>query len=108
MKLGLKINKLTDRVPKDEFASKRRTALGIDISEGRISLALLKKGANGVKLVKSAGEPVPDGAIKGGKAKYHPSFPSFKELSKIANIVLSTPAEISHMCGIIFFPPSSE
>lgn len=66
MRLGPKINRLTGRVPKDRFASKRRTALGIDISETFINLALLKKGANGVELVKAAGEPVPDGAIKGG------------------------------------------
>ncbi len=43
-----------------------KTALGIDISNGRIKLALLKKCRNGVKLLKTATAPVPDGAIKDG------------------------------------------
>jgi len=42
------------------------TALGIDISNGRINLALLKRKGKGVKLVKAAAGPVPDGAIKDG------------------------------------------
>ena len=47
-----------------------RTALGIDISHGRISLALLKRTAKGgVKLVKSASGTVPDGAIKDGNVE---------------------------------------
>jgi len=43
-----------------------KTALGIDVSDGRINLALLKKSANSVKLLKSAAAPLPDGAIKDG------------------------------------------
>ena len=43
-----------------------RTALGVDISEGLINLALLKQSAKGVELVKTASGPVPDGAIEGG------------------------------------------
>ncbi len=43
-----------------------KTALGIDVSDGRINLALLKKSANSVKLLKTAAAPVPDGAIKDG------------------------------------------
>ena len=43
-----------------------RTALGIDISDGRINLALLKKHGDSVKLLKAASCPVPDGAIKDG------------------------------------------
>ena len=43
-----------------------RTALGIDISEGLINLALLKQSAKGVELVKTASGPVPDGAIADG------------------------------------------
>ncbi|MBW8040626.1 MAG: hypothetical protein FVQ85_11555 [Planctomycetes bacterium] len=46
-----------------------KTALGIDISDGRINLALLKKsrnGVNGVELLKTASGPVPNGAIKNG------------------------------------------
>jgi Tfp pilus assembly protein PilN len=43
-----------------------KTALGIDISDKRISLVLLKSDKNGVKLLASASAPVPDGAIKNG------------------------------------------
>ena len=43
-----------------------RTALGINISDGRITLALLRKYKDGVKLLKAAGCPVPEGAIKNG------------------------------------------
>jgi len=43
-----------------------RTALGIDVSGGRINLALLKKHGETVKLLKAAGCPVPDGAIRNG------------------------------------------
>jgi len=43
-----------------------RTALGIDVSGGRINLALLKKHGDSVKLLKAAGCPVPDGAINDG------------------------------------------
>ena len=45
---------------------KSRTALGINISDGRITLALLRKNKGGVKLLKAAGCPVPEGAIKNG------------------------------------------
>ncbi len=47
-----------------KFGSK--IALGIDISENLISMALLKKDGDGVKLLKAASGPVPDGAIKNG------------------------------------------
>jgi hypothetical protein len=47
-----------------KFGSK--SALGIDISENRISLALLKKDGSGVKLLKATSGPVPDGVIKDG------------------------------------------
>jgi hypothetical protein len=43
-----------------------KTALGIDISQSRINLVLLKGGAKGVELLKSASAPIPDGAIKEG------------------------------------------
>lgn len=42
------------------------TALGVDISESRISLALLKRGGDGIKLLRAASGPVPEGAIKHG------------------------------------------
>ena len=43
-----------------------KTALGIDISDGWINLALLEKSKDGAKLLKTAVGPVPDGAIKNG------------------------------------------
>lgn len=43
-----------------------KTALGIDISESLINLALLKKTQDGLELVKAASIPVPDGVIKDG------------------------------------------
>ena len=43
-----------------------KAALGIDISDGRINLALLKQNAKGIELLKAASGPVPDGAIKDG------------------------------------------
>ncbi len=46
--------------------SDAKIALGIDVSETRIDMALLKKEGNGVKLLKTASGPVPEGAIKDG------------------------------------------
>jgi Tfp pilus assembly PilM family ATPase/Tfp pilus assembly protein PilN len=43
-----------------------KTALGVDISDKWINLALLKKSRNGVKLLASASAPTPDGAIING------------------------------------------
>lgn len=43
-----------------------KTALGIDISDGWINLAVLKQNAKGIGLLKAASGPVPDGAIKDG------------------------------------------
>lgn len=47
-----------------KFVSK--TSLGIDISDGRINLALLKKDVSGIRLLKSACCPIPQGAIRDG------------------------------------------
>jgi Tfp pilus assembly protein PilN len=46
-----------------------KTALGVDISQGQINLALLKKRANGVQLLKAASGPVPAGVIKNGNVE---------------------------------------
>jgi len=43
-----------------------KIALGIEISDGRINLALLKKKKSGIELLKTASGSVPDGAIKNG------------------------------------------
>jgi len=46
-----------------------QTALGIEISNDRINLALLGKSADGIVLLKVASGPVPDGAIKNGNVE---------------------------------------
>jgi Tfp pilus assembly protein PilN len=46
-----------------------KIALGVDISQGQINLALLKKRANGVQLLKAASGPVPAGVIKNGNVE---------------------------------------
>jgi len=43
-----------------------KTALGIDISDGRINMALLRQSTKGIELLKAADAPVPDDAIKDG------------------------------------------
>ena len=43
-----------------------KTALGIGISDKQINMVLLKKVGNGVKLLRSASGPIPDGVIKNG------------------------------------------
>jgi Tfp pilus assembly protein PilN len=45
------------------------TALGIDIYDDRICMAVLKKDRKGVKLVKAVSGPVPEGAIKNGSVE---------------------------------------
>ncbi len=47
-----------------KFAAK--TALGVDISDGRINMALIRQSAKGLELLKAASVSVPDGAIKDG------------------------------------------
>ncbi len=47
-----------------KFAAK--TALGIDISDGRINMALLRQSTKGIELLKAATAPVPDDTIKDG------------------------------------------
>ncbi|MBN1392526.1 MAG: pilus assembly protein PilM [Sedimentisphaerales bacterium] len=43
-----------------------KTALGVDISDKQINLALVKRGKNGVELLASAAAPVTAGAVKNG------------------------------------------
>jgi Tfp pilus assembly protein PilN len=50
-----------------KFSTKK--TLGIDISESRISLALLKKSGKDIKLLKAVSEPMPDGAVENGNIK---------------------------------------
>jgi hypothetical protein len=43
-----------------------KTALGIDISDGRVSMALVRRGKTGLELVRSVWAQLPDGAVKDG------------------------------------------
>jgi Tfp pilus assembly protein PilN len=45
------------------------TAAGIDISQDRISIVLLRSGKNGPELLKSVSVPMPDGAVEDGNIK---------------------------------------
>jgi type IV pilus assembly protein PilM len=64
-----------------------KRAVGIDISQDRISIVLLKSGKDGPELLKSAVAAIPDGAIKDGS---------------IADPVLLSRAirDLKHRCGI--------
>jgi len=46
-----------------------KTALGIDIADKVINVALLKRNKNGVELIKTASGPVPEGALKNGNVE---------------------------------------
>ena len=60
-----------------------KTALGIDISNGEIKLALLKKGKNSLELLKAASTAVPEGAIKDGNIEDAAALAgAIKELKK--------------------------
>jgi len=60
-----------------------KTSLGIDISQDRINLALLKQTKNGVSLLKTATGAVPDGAIKDGNIEDAPALA--KAIKKLAS-----------------------
>ena len=85
-----------------------KTALGVDISDKQISLALLKRGKNGVELLTSASAPVPDGAIKNGNienaAVLAKAIKSLKNNSRIrttrAAVSLFTEPVITQIMGV--------
>jgi Tfp pilus assembly PilM family ATPase len=64
-----------------------KTALGIDISDDRINMALLGQSAKGLELLKAANAPVPEGAIKDGNienpAKLAKAIKELKTRNKI-------------------------
>lgn len=72
-----------------------KTALGIDISDGRIKLAMLKKCANGIELVKAASGPVPDGAIKNGNIEDPIALAKAIKALKTANKISARHAALS-------------
>ncbi len=60
-----------------------QTALGIDISQDLINLALLRKDKDGVQLLKAASGPVPEGAVKNGSIEDSAMlFKAVKELKE--------------------------
>jgi len=82
-----------------------KTALGVDISESLISLALLKQSTKGIELLKVGSAPVPDGAIKDGNIE-EPEIlaKAIKELksrnrirARKAAVSLSTGSTIAHI-----------
>ena len=60
-----------------------KTALGIDVSDGLINMALLRQSAKGIELVRTASGPVPDGAIENGSIENPAALAkAIKELRK--------------------------
>jgi Tfp pilus assembly protein PilN len=84
---------------------RNQVALGIDISDSRISLALLRGAKNGVKLLKAGSAPVPEGAIKDGNIEQPEVLAkAIKELksrngirTRKAAVSLSTGSTIVHI-----------
>jgi Tfp pilus assembly protein PilN len=85
-----------------------KTALGVDISDKQISMALLKRGKNRVELLTSASALVPDGAIKNGHienaAVLVKAIKSLKNRSRIrttrAAVSLFTEPVITQIMGV--------
>lgn len=71
------------------------TALGIDVSNGRINLALLRKNASGIELLKTAGGPVPEGVIKDGNIEDATALAKAIGRLKAKNRMRSSQAAIS-------------
>ncbi|MHC4494400.1 MAG: pilus assembly protein PilM [Planctomycetota bacterium] len=92
-----------------------KMALGVDVSEGRIALALLGKNGGSVKLLRAASGPVPDGAIKNGNIE-EPELlaEAIKELksrnrirTRKAAVSLSTGSTIVHILEVPRGAPSN-
>lgn len=86
MKLGAKIGR---------FVPNRRTALGVDISDGRINMALLGQSAKGIELLKAASASVPDGAIKDGNIEDPAKLAKAVKELKTRNRIRSRRAAVS-------------
>jgi hypothetical protein len=92
-----------------------KTALGVDISESLISLALLKQSTKGIELLKAASAPVPDGAIKDGSIEEPEVLAkAIKELksrnrtrARKAAVSLSTGFTIAHILAAPKGAPSN-
>ena len=83
-----------------------KTALGIDVSDGRINLALLKKSANSVKLLKTAAAPLPDGAIKDGNIEDAMVLAKAIKKLKAQNRIRSHPTAIRTTTSYCWMAPA--
>jgi Tfp pilus assembly PilM family ATPase/Tfp pilus assembly protein PilN len=72
-----------------------KKALGIDISNGKISMALLRQTVKGLELLKAASAPVPDGAIKNGNIENPASLAKAIKALKRRNKIRTRQAAIS-------------
>ena len=81
---------------------KANTALGIDISNGTIDLALLEDTGNAVELVKTVSCPIPDGAVADGNVE-NPALlcKTIKKL-KAANKIKSSRSAVSLLAKPIY------
>lgn len=72
-----------------------KIALGVDISETLISMALLKRVGKGFRLLKTASCPVPDGAIKNGSIEDAKALTKAVRRLKNRITIRSIPASVS-------------
>lgn len=72
-----------------------KTALGMDISDKQINLALVKKGKNGPELLKYASAPVPGGAIENGDIKNAAALANAIKELKNSNKIRTTQTAVS-------------
>jgi Tfp pilus assembly protein PilN len=77
------------------------TALGIDIGETHINLALLKKDDKGIKLVKTAQCPLPEGTIKSGSLQDQAALLKAIRQLKSRNHIRARAAAVSLPAGLV-------
>jgi Tfp pilus assembly protein PilN len=76
-----------------------QVALGIDISESRISMALLRRARNGVKVLKAGSAPVPEGAFKDGAIEQPETLAKAVKELKSRNGIRARKAAVSLSTG---------
>ncbi len=72
-----------------------RTALGVDISNKRVSIALLKGNSKGVEILKADSIAIPDGAIKNGNIEDVAGLAGAIKRLKARNKIRLVPAAVS-------------
>jgi len=80
---------------------RNQVALGVDISDKQISMALLRRVKNGVKVLKADSTPVPEGAIKNGSIEKPELLAEAIKQLKSRNRIRSKRAAISFSAGAI-------